>query len=108
MKQTKFGRTLVMSAVVGCALIGSVVGLAAPASAAAKGCQSAHWTPLDGTASATCWDMKAMKFTAHCDGWIGFPAWTKKSPAIAVGTGRSVIYTFPKCLSTGWIAAGPA
>ncbi|MCS6522000.1 MULTISPECIES: hypothetical protein [Curtobacterium] len=49
-----------------------------------------------------------MKFTAHCDGWVGFPSWTKSSPAIAVGTGKSVIYKFPKCLSTGWIKAGPA
>ncbi|GGL78305.1 hypothetical protein GCM10009706_16070 [Curtobacterium citreum] len=101
-------RRILTAALIGCALVGGSVAMAAPASAAAKGCQNAAWTPLDGYASATCWNMTSMKFTAHCDGWVGFPSWTKSSPAIAVGTGKSVIYKFPKCLSTGWIKAGPA
>lgn len=106
MQKTVWRRAVAASILGATVLLGSVA-IASPASAA-TGCKSAHWTPTDGYASATCYNMKNMKFTAHCDGWIGFPSWTKSSPKIAVGTGRSVIYKFPVCASTGWVKAGPA
>jgi hypothetical protein len=45
----------------------------------------------------SCSNVTAMRFKAVCNGYLGFASWTKYSPWIAVGSGKSVVYTFPGC-----------
>lgn len=106
MKNTTARRILAATVLGATVFIGSVA-IAGPASAA-TGCRNTTYDPISGRVTATCENITNMVFKAHCDGGLGFPSWTKTSPKIAVGSGRSVTYQFPSCLSTGRASAGPA
>ncbi|WP_139195075.1 hypothetical protein [Curtobacterium sp. MCBA15_001] len=90
-------RNFALAALGGLALLGSLV-VAGPASAA-SGCSRVGWDSGTGVATATCQGIGQMRFVAHCNGYVGFPSWTKKSAWLAIGSGRSVTYTFSKCSS---------
>ncbi|MDN3478645.1 hypothetical protein [Curtobacterium sp. APC 4022] len=100
-------RRILAATVVSAAVVFGSIAVAGPASAA-TGCRGTTYDPVSGRVTATCENIPKMVFKAHCDGGGPFPSWTKTSPKIAVGSGRTVTYKFTSCLSSGRASAGPA